>query len=176
MAPSGEVEVKFTDPKNEASSESFDDLSALFESSGSIEIAASGQTPIIVELSGADLSEPYRWMPSNSADVVTLYNALDGLGNDSTAATITIRDYSPEPEPVEPVEISDLIGISDEPGLADAVDSADLGPYVRVPGRELALPALTGALRYTALFTDGVHLWVLEEGSRMDGSCIEADN
>ena len=69
------------------------DLTDTFEQSGTIEVTVGG-TSWIFALGGADVREPYVWVPSNAAtDGVAFYNAVQS----ATDATITLRDFDPTP-------------------------------------------------------------------------------
>ena len=92
----GQVRLQFGDTLGESVADQNEDLSTAFESVGEIEVSFDG-TDYVFELAGADLSEPYGWGPSNSADVIALYNAL--LGATNRAATLTLRDFEPGSPP-----------------------------------------------------------------------------
>ena len=70
------------------------DLSDEFENSGSVSITAAGMTATW-SMAGADIQEPYSVPGGNSEDWSALYAALNGLGNNSTAGTLTLRDFVP---------------------------------------------------------------------------------
>ena len=72
------------------------DLSDLFETSGSIEITVQGRS-LLVALAGADMTEPYNWTPANSAEVTAFEAYVRGLSADQRGATITLRDFVPVP-------------------------------------------------------------------------------
>ena len=92
------------------------DLSAAFESSGSVSVDVSGES-LTVALAGADLTEPYNWTPSNSAEVTALYNAL---ATSTDAADIIIRDYTP---PDDPITISlSASGTAEYDGVTDTAE------------------------------------------------------
>ena len=63
------------------------DLSGDFETNGGIDITVSGTT-YSFDIAGADTSELYAWVPSNSDDVVALHGAVTS----ATDATLVIRD------------------------------------------------------------------------------------
>lgn len=67
------------------------DMSAAFEQYGSLTVEA-GNVSLTVRMAGRDLSSQYDWFPSNSSEIAAFYNALSSV-NDSTAGTLTLRDY-----------------------------------------------------------------------------------
>ena len=73
-----------TNPGNE-------ELTDQFEEHGSITIVAAGNT-LTINTEHDDTSEPYIFDPSNVAEVTAFYDALNGLGDGSTAGTLTLDD------------------------------------------------------------------------------------
>ena len=89
----GSVVFQFTDNLTEPSFGAGDDLSAEFESSGGFDITV-GAFTVTVEMAGIDTSEPYSFIPANSAEVIQFYNDVRALSGNQ-AATLVIRDYTP---------------------------------------------------------------------------------
>ena len=70
------------------------DLTDAFEATGGFEITHATVGSLTVELAGADMTEPYIWIPSNSAEVIAFANAVFALsGNQS--ATLRLFDGAP---------------------------------------------------------------------------------
>ena len=84
----GRVAISFSNEVNLPDQSGFDIPG--FESMGRVRFAAGG-TSVVVELNMADMSEPYVWIPSNSADVITFYNTLPEM-NGAQNGVITIGD------------------------------------------------------------------------------------
>ena len=72
-----------------------EDLTNAIESSGEFVFTASNGASVTV-IGITDMTEPYAWTPSNSAEVIAFYNAIDGLSNQ----TLTFRI---DDDPVVPV-------------------------------------------------------------------------
>ena len=81
-----------------SSSDTTDDLSDKFERSGTFTIETDTLS-LTVRMAGNDLTEPYNFTPSNSAEVRAFYNALS-TENGATPATLTLRDFDPNPPSV----------------------------------------------------------------------------
>ena len=66
-------------------------LSDAFEASGGLDITV-GSLSLSVNLAGADTTDPYNWIPSNSAEVIQWVNDVFALTGNQ-AATLVIRDF-----------------------------------------------------------------------------------
>ncbi len=103
----GTVDLTFSVGQTDASLGN--DLSSIFEQYGSIVFTADGTT-LQVNLAGADTTEPYNWVPSNSSDVIAFFNTLPDTSG-SQAGTLALRDYdadaAPNPAPTYAV-VGDL--------------------------------------------------------------------
>ena len=88
---SGLVDIRFASPEGENVHQSGDDLSDEFEANGSITLTAGGGG-FTASLAGADVREPYTWIPANSAEV-TAFHA--GLPQGDVAGVLVLRDFVP---------------------------------------------------------------------------------
>ena len=70
-----------------------DRFTAAFESTGLIIITASDGETLEVMIADADMSEPYNWTPSNSAEVITFNTHVRSLTDQD--ATLTLTDGPP---------------------------------------------------------------------------------
>ena len=107
----GQFRLWVADPQSEFPRDAGDDLSALFESSGSVEITIDGNT-LLVALAGADTSEPYEWTPDNAAEVIAFHDAVDVHPRNSVSGVVVLRDFVPPPPPPSPVDapVSTVLG------------------------------------------------------------------
>ena len=89
----GTCSVAIDDSPSSTSSDTGQDLSDSFEESGTVAIAGRGLA-LVVGIQGAAFTEPYYWLPDNSAEVIAFAAAIDGLSPAAEASefTITIRD------------------------------------------------------------------------------------
>ena len=72
-----------------------------FEMNGRLRIVASdGETLTVTGGLGGDMSEPYSWTPSNSAEVIAFANHVAELTNQN--ATLTLQDTPFTTEPAQP--------------------------------------------------------------------------
>ena len=75
---------------------SMTDLLPAFEATGRIIFEASdGETLEVI--ANADMTEPYQWVPTNSAEVIAFANHVRGLTDHN--ATLTLTDDPPGPPP-----------------------------------------------------------------------------
>ena len=81
LTPEGEVRLAIE--SSQTSIASNDDLTSEFEQNGSLELIVSPDS-LLVALAGADMTETYRWTPSNSAEVI----AFEALLSDVAGARI----------------------------------------------------------------------------------------
>ena len=65
------------------------DFTAAFEATGRIIFTASDNTTLEVQIANADMLEPYYWVPTNSAQVITWANHVRGLADHSATLTLT---------------------------------------------------------------------------------------
>ena len=77
--------------QTQTGSDDVEELTTQFEEHGSITITAAGNT-LTFDTEHDDTSDPYAFVPSNVAEVEAFYNALNGLGDGSTAGTLTLDD------------------------------------------------------------------------------------
>ena len=70
-----------------------DRFTAAFEATGRIIVTASDGETLEVTIADADMSEPYSWTPTNSAEVLTFANHVRGLTDRN--ATLTLTDDPP---------------------------------------------------------------------------------
>ena len=71
-----------------------------FEATGRIIFEASDSETLEVMIANADMSEPYIWIPTNSAAVITFTDHVRGLSDRN--ATLTLTDDPPPPVNVAP--------------------------------------------------------------------------
>ena len=71
-----------------------------FEATGRIIFTASDDETLEVMIANADMTEPYQWVPTNSAEVITFTNHVRGLTDHTT--TLTLTDDPPGPVNVAP--------------------------------------------------------------------------
>ena len=90
VSATGSVTISFNEVRSNIDRPNID-LSDTFEQNGSMTIIV-GNLSLTVSLMGMDTSDPYNFIPNNSAEVITFYNNL--VGN-SGNATIILRDYTP---------------------------------------------------------------------------------
>ena len=64
-------------------------FTAAFETSGLIIFEASDGEMLEVMIANADISEPYSWTPTNSAEVVAFANHVRGLTDQNATLTLT---------------------------------------------------------------------------------------
>ena len=83
------VQLVVTDAASGTASSVGRDLSTTFETSGGVDITVNGHT-YSFDLAGADTTNPYKWVPTNTADVASLW---DDLATDLDG-TLVIRDGS----------------------------------------------------------------------------------
>ena len=74
-----------------------DRFTAAFEATGRIIFTASDGETLEVMIANEDMTEPYAWVPVNSAEVIAFGNHVRGLSNND--ATLTLTD---DPAPVAP--------------------------------------------------------------------------
>ena len=72
-----------------------DRFTPAFEASGRIIIEASDGETLEVMIANADMTEPYEWVPTNSAEVVAFAMHVRGLSDHD--ATLTLTDDPPTP-------------------------------------------------------------------------------
>ena len=70
-----------------------------FEASGRVIFEASDGEILEVTIGDADTSEPYSWVPTNSAQVIAFALHVKGLADQDATLTLTDEDDEPEPEP-----------------------------------------------------------------------------
>ena len=68
-----------------------------FEATGRIIVEASDSETLEVMIADADMSEPYEWTPTNSAEVIAFVSHLRGLTDQN--ATLTLTDDDPSVAP-----------------------------------------------------------------------------
>ena len=90
------------------------DLTDEFEANGGLRLTVGSQSWVFL-LAGADMGVPYFWSPSNTAEVIEVYNAISS----ATAATLEISDdpdvdYGPE---ISSLEITGGFSASISPTL-----------------------------------------------------------
>ena len=97
------------------------DLSGDFETQGSIALEV-GSLSLTVELAGADLTEPYSFIPSNAADVIAFEAAVRALAT-VPDATLTLDDGSlPDAEaPTVAIAAQDDISEAETASLSASV-------------------------------------------------------
>ena len=93
------------------------DLSPAFEQNGSVSLTFNGTTVTAPLFS--DTSDPYRWIPDNSAEWLALATAILNAGSGNRAATLVIRDFRPA-DNLHSQEIKLLDGWYDEAPLGGA--------------------------------------------------------
>ena len=64
-------------------------FTAEFESTGRITFTASDGRTLTVMIADADMTEPYQWNPTNSAEVVSFANHIMGLADKNATLTLT---------------------------------------------------------------------------------------
>ena len=69
-----------------------------FEATGRIIFESSDGETLEVTIGNADMSEPYRWIPSNSAEVITFAQHIRGLTDNSISLTFTDDPAATAPE------------------------------------------------------------------------------
>ena len=133
-----------------------------FEASGRIIFEASDGEILEVQIADADTSEPYFWLPANSAEVITFANHVRGLTNRD--ATLTLADNFPpvaDAGPAQTVDPFETVTL-DATGSNDADDFPAPLTYAwtRISGPAITLinpdtaqptfeaPALTGGATY----------------------------
>ena len=77
-----------------------DRLTPEFEATGRIIVEASDGETLEVMIANADMTEPYNWLPTNSAEVITFANHVRGLTNQN--ATLTLTDDPLAVAPAQP--------------------------------------------------------------------------
>ena len=85
----GRVVLAFTNTSPAAPEAANEDLVPAFETNGILKVLHL-HDEFTVELSGADLSEPYDWTPSNAADVISFFNDLVTLGSPVLGYSISL--------------------------------------------------------------------------------------
>ena len=73
--------------------EDVSDFTAAFEATGRIIFTASDDETLEVMIADADMTEPYQWVPTNSAEVIAFANHVRGLSDQT--ATLTLTDDPP---------------------------------------------------------------------------------
>ena len=115
-----------------------EDFTAAVETNG-IFTLASGSHSVDFGILGADTSEPYAWVPDNSADIIAFHYAI---GTSNVAATLTIRD-GPKPSIA-------LAGVA-RAGTPKATATGRIAPHIALAGAARAgSPSATGTLRIAA--------------------------
>ena len=157
----GEVELTFSTGQTDSSIGN--DLSSTFELSGSATFVAGGIS-LQANLAGADVTEPYSWIPDNSAEAIAFFNALSDT-NGSQAGTLTLRDFAPVAEPVtinadtiaaEGVQLRALITVGN--GGADKWYSRFEGEDIGEATGDLELPGTIPVTRFWLVDRgDGTH-------------------
>ena len=66
-----------------------DRFTTAFEATGRIIFEASDGTTLEVMIANADMSEPYQWVPANSAQVIAFSVHVQGLNDQSATLTLT---------------------------------------------------------------------------------------
>ena len=92
-------QVRLAIESSQTSIASNDDLTSEFELNGSLEIIV-GANSLLVALAGADMTETYRWTPSNSAEVIAFQALLSDVEGTESGQLI-IRDFVPTLGPVD---------------------------------------------------------------------------
>ena len=85
LSSAGQVQISIT-----GTNDRFTDA---FEATGRIIIEASDGETLEVMIANADMSEPYQWTPTNSAEVIVFANHILGLTDQN--ATLTLTDDPP---------------------------------------------------------------------------------
>ena len=85
LRDSGEVSISIVGTNNR--------FTPAFEASGRLIFEASDGETLEVMLTGADVTEPYLWTPTNSAEVIAFANHVRGLTDHN--ATLTLTDDPP---------------------------------------------------------------------------------
>ena len=70
-----------------------DRFTVAFEATGRIIVTASDSEMLEVMIADADMTEPYEWVPANSAEVIAFANHVRGLTDQN--ATLTLTDDPP---------------------------------------------------------------------------------
>ena len=89
----GEVLLQIASDQSELPQNANDDLLQVFETNGSLELIV-GSNSLLVALAGADMSEPYIWTPTNSAEVIAFEAMLSDVDGTESGQLI-IRDFVP---------------------------------------------------------------------------------
>ena len=159
ISGAGLITLRFTENQTESSGSSggADDLSDTFEATGGFTITV-GAFELTVELAGADVSEPYVWTPSNSAEVITFNTNVRAINGDESA-TLVLRDVPLRHDAVGTLDgglTGSLVGAASLLSITplDAVGALDGGLAGSVAGVASlstvdAMGALTGGLAGT---------------------------
>ena len=83
-------------------------FTAAFEATGRIIFTASDGETLEVMIADADMTEPYSWTPTNSAEVITFAVHVQGLTDHN--ATLTLTDDPPPPPAIQDAIITDDTG------------------------------------------------------------------
>ena len=86
--PPGAVRVDLADSNTQAGTNSGVNFSTDFKNRGSITVAASDGTSFTAALSEANSDEPYDWVPTSYADVISTILAVESLAD--TTGTLTL--------------------------------------------------------------------------------------
>ena len=116
MQPAGSINISLTALN--------DRFTVAFETSGRFIFEASDSETLEVMIANAIMSEPYLWVPSNSAEVIAFANHVRGLSDGN--ATLTLTD---DPLTVAP-------SFSDDTGLAQSWTQNTTIPNITVPEAE----------------------------------------
>ena len=81
FTPAGQVDLSLVDLN--------DRFTPAFEATGRIIITASDGMTLEVTIGNADMSEPYGWLPTNFAEVITFANHIQGLADHTAMLTLT---------------------------------------------------------------------------------------
>ena len=108
------IELLIASSQTEAASGTGDDLASIFETNGAFTLVADGRT-LTVEM-GGDLTEPYRFQPSNTSDVSSFRT---GVGSGDGVAGVLTLDSGIRPDAVAPtVTISGDTDVDEDDTLA----------------------------------------------------------
>ena len=89
IANGGQVRIQLNDVDSGAGQEAGDTLTQNFVDNCIITLVAGGRTLVVNGIT--DMTEPYFWVPSNSAEVIAFFNAYI-----NTFATLTLDDGAPD--------------------------------------------------------------------------------
>ena len=108
------IELLIASSQTEAASGTGDELASIFETNGAFTLVADGRT-LTVDM-GGDLTEPYRFQPSNTSDVSSFRT---GVGSGDGVAGVLTLDSGIRPDAVAPtVTIAAVTEVDEDATLA----------------------------------------------------------